>query len=256
MQFYMDNGRYRRNSFVSHERVFEAIPIAFSAILLSLTKDLIWTETQRPVICARIRLAADQALPHRRLWTIDGTDALSWRAFSLPIVARSFSTERRACQRTPIANDLHGNAKIEGKSASFAVWTFLEFSGTRYLPPRERWVKEGGAFVRGVLGPCFLIACKHRWNKPHYDEIQFCFEETGLRHESIEWIPCKQASLHRGIGPTHHMVKLKPPCNSIIVGSVKPKKLHYWNLFHRAFESMVVQDPRNGDQPGALLERS
>jgi hypothetical protein len=109
---------------------------------------------------ARIKLAADQALLHRRPWTIDGTDALSWRAFTLPTVARSFSTERGACQRTPIPNDLHGNAKIEGKSASFAVGIFLEFSGTRYLPRRERRVKEFMAFVRGVLGSCFMIACK------------------------------------------------------------------------------------------------
>jgi hypothetical protein len=32
MQFYIDKGWYRGTSFVSHERVFEAIPITFSAV--------------------------------------------------------------------------------------------------------------------------------------------------------------------------------------------------------------------------------
>jgi hypothetical protein len=32
MEFHMDNGQYRRNSFVSHKQIFEAIPITFSAI--------------------------------------------------------------------------------------------------------------------------------------------------------------------------------------------------------------------------------
>jgi hypothetical protein len=58
MQFYMVNGGYRVNNFVSHEQVFEVIPITFSAILLSFTKNLIWTKTQCPVIVARIRLTA------------------------------------------------------------------------------------------------------------------------------------------------------------------------------------------------------
>jgi hypothetical protein len=34
MQFYMDNGRYRRNSFVSHEGGFEAITISLLAIFV------------------------------------------------------------------------------------------------------------------------------------------------------------------------------------------------------------------------------
>jgi hypothetical protein len=185
MQFYVDNGRYRRNNFVSHERVFEAILITFRSFLLSFTKDLIWTKTQSLVIVARVKLAADQTLL-RRPWTMDGTDAFSWRVFALPIVVQFFPTEHGACQRTPIAKDLHENAKVERKSASFAVGIFLEFSWTGHLPGRERRVKEFVAFIRWLLGPWFLIECKYRWNKPHRDETQSRLEETGVRRELIE----------------------------------------------------------------------
>jgi hypothetical protein len=97
-----------------------------------------------------------------------------------------FFTECVAYQRTPIANDLHGNVKVRRKSAWFAVGIYLEFSGIQHFSRRERRVKEFVVFVWRALGPCFRIACKYRWNKPHRNEIQSRLEETGVRCKPIE----------------------------------------------------------------------
>jgi hypothetical protein len=52
MQFYIDNARYRRNSFVSDERIFEAILITFSAISIEFYQGFHLNQYRAPGYCS------------------------------------------------------------------------------------------------------------------------------------------------------------------------------------------------------------